>query len=183
MIIITGTPGTGKTSVAKKLSKLLGRDVVHLNEYIKKEKLYDSYERTTKTYVVNPRRLRNLNFGDAIVEGHLSHFIKKNVEKVIVLRCSPPELERRLKRKKWRKRKICENVLAEMLDVISAEAEELHRGTIEIDTTNSTPQKTAEKIMRYIKKGKSDEISWLLKFQNFVPELEKCLKRFSSNKS
>ena len=38
-IIITGTPGTGKSTVANLLGKQLERGVVHVSEFAKKEKL------------------------------------------------------------------------------------------------------------------------------------------------
>ena len=44
LVGITGTPGTGKTSVAGQLKKRSGYQVVHLNELIKEEKLYSEVD-------------------------------------------------------------------------------------------------------------------------------------------
>lgn len=60
IITITGTPGTGKTYIAK---KLIGRKLkyIDLNSIIKKDKLYEKYDKTAKTYDVNVEELNKLN--------------------------------------------------------------------------------------------------------------------------
>ena len=59
IITITGTPGTGKTYIAKKLA---GKNLIYidLNKIIKEEKLYDKYDRKVKTYDVNIKTLEKL---------------------------------------------------------------------------------------------------------------------------
>jgi adenylate kinase len=60
IITITGTPGVGKTYVAKKLA---GKNFIYidLNKIIKEEKLYDSYDRKAKTYDVDAETLKKLD--------------------------------------------------------------------------------------------------------------------------
>jgi adenylate kinase len=62
------------------------------------------------------------------------------MEKVILLRCHPKKLKKRLLGKKWSAQKVIENVDAEALDVILCEAVEIHlpKNIFEIDTTNRT---------------------------------------------
>ena len=52
VIALTGTPGTGKTSVAKILGKK-GFVIIELNSEIKNCSLYGSYDRKRKTYVAD----------------------------------------------------------------------------------------------------------------------------------
>ena len=49
MIALTGTPGTGKSSIAKKLAKKLGYELIDLNDVIKKKKLYEKYDKEFDT--------------------------------------------------------------------------------------------------------------------------------------
>ncbi|WP_292352929.1 AAA family ATPase, partial [Methanomethylovorans sp. PtaU1.Bin093] len=44
LVGITGTPGTGKTSVTAQLEKKPGYQVIHLNELIREEKLYSEVD-------------------------------------------------------------------------------------------------------------------------------------------
>jgi len=169
IITITGTPGTGKTTVAEELSIIMKMKIAHLNEIIKKEKLYERYDRKYKSYEVDPKKIKKIKIEDGtIVEGHLSHFIKSDV--CIVLRCAPDVLKKRLKKKRWSTKKIYENLAAEILDIIEVEAEEQNKNVLQIDTTKTTPKSCANKIKRYIKTGKSDNVKWLIKFEKYLIE-------------
>ena len=172
MIIITGTPGTGKTSVAEELAKLTKRSVIHLNDYIK-ENFDVEYDPAYESYSVDTKLIKELDFGDAIVEGHLAHFIKRS-EMTVVLRCDPRELIKRLEKRGWSERKIAENVVAEILDVISVEA-----NGMDIDTTNATPAECAKKIMS----GRPDKVNWMEKYSACLsPDDVETLKKIKSNK-
>jgi len=125
-IIVTGTPGTGKTTFAKKLAKEIGVDYVALTQFVSERKLYTGFDRERGSRVVNLARVHaSLNRlllqtrRPTIVDTHIPEGIipKGLVKLVFVLRCHPRILERRLSKKKWKQNKIRENVLAEMLDV------------------------------------------------------------------
>ncbi|MFQ6020875.1 MAG: adenylate kinase family protein [Candidatus Aenigmatarchaeota archaeon] len=140
-IALTGTPGTGKTKLSKKLAKKLGYELIDLNKLIKKEKVYDDYDRKRKSYIVDIKKLnkfvRKIIKDNVIIDSHLSHYLPQRlIDVVIVLRCKPEVLKKRLKNKKWNKEKIRENYEAELIGLISYEAKQLHKKVYEIDTTN-----------------------------------------------
>jgi adenylate kinase len=60
IITISGTPGVGKTFIAKKIAKSSkGRlEYFDLNRYIKTNKLYDSYDKKDKTFDVDIELLK-----------------------------------------------------------------------------------------------------------------------------
>jgi len=58
LITITGTPGTGKTHIAKKLKNFKYFD---LNGFIKKNKLFYKYDKKDMTYDVDVKKIRSLN--------------------------------------------------------------------------------------------------------------------------
>ncbi len=173
IITISGTPGSGKTAVARILAKKMGYELIELNDFIDEHKLWSGKENGSK--LVDVKKLKKaarktLQKGDLIVEGHLSHFLMADF--CIVLRCDPSVLERRLKKKRWPVRKVKENVEAELIDVILAEALENKniKKLIELDTTNLSPEKSAEKIIRLIKKGRPhrENVRWLKKYEKHL---------------
>ncbi|MEM5804422.1 MAG: adenylate kinase family protein [Candidatus Aenigmatarchaeota archaeon] len=162
IIAVTGTPGTGKTVAARLLARRLGCELLELNREIVKRKMYSSYDRKRRTFVADMAKVRafvrQYAKGRAclIVDSHLSHDLK--ADKVIVLRCRPDVLAKRLKARGWPVAKVRENVEAEMFGVISEEA----RG-YEIDTTRLTPRRAAAEMERVLKtKGKGyKRIDWV----------------------
>ncbi|MEZ5334598.1 MAG: adenylate kinase family protein [Methanolobus sp.] len=155
LIGITGTPGTGKTSVTGLFENDPFYQVIHLNELIKEEKLYSEVD-TEKDCVVADMDLvydRVLELQDrfypvTIVDSHLSHHI---ADIVIVLRTSPPVLKERLEKRNYSVEKVRENLEAEALDIILAEAVEWCEKVFELDTTYVNAEKTLRAIERIIK--------------------------------
>lgn len=82
-----------------------------------------------------------------IVVGHLAHLLP--IRDVVVLRCRPDELARRLHRaRRGTTADRQENFLAEALDVVGAEARGLRRRVWELDTTGSTVTEVAGRVGR-----------------------------------
>ncbi|NOX71821.1 MAG: AAA family ATPase, partial [Candidatus Micrarchaeota archaeon] len=57
IIAISGTPGTGKTTIAKKLAKELGFEYVSLNELAEELNLYEDFDEKRNTKIVNIERI------------------------------------------------------------------------------------------------------------------------------
>ncbi len=168
IISITGTPGVGKTTVAKRLAKRIGYRYVDLVRFIKKNNIYEGYDKKRKAIIVDEKKLKKLKFEDAVIDGHLSHFIPSDL--IIVLRLDPKELERRLKRRKYSSEKIKENVEAEILDVIYYEALKNGKNVFQINATNRKTEEVVEIILKILKgkKVKSDAVNWLNKCKDLL---------------
>ncbi|MEK6876962.1 MAG: AAA family ATPase [Nanoarchaeota archaeon] len=57
VIIVTGTPGTGKTTLSKKLAKKLDFGYLDVNETIKKYNLSEGYDKKRKTKIIDVKKL------------------------------------------------------------------------------------------------------------------------------
>jgi adenylate kinase len=187
-IIVTGTPGTGKTTFSKKLAKEIGADYIPLTRFVSEHKLYTGFDRERKSRIVSLARVQtSLNSllsrtsRPIIVDTHIPEgIIPKNlVRLVFVLRCHPRILETRLNRKKWKPSKVRENVLAEMLDSCLTDAVKWygwHR-VVQLDTSHASATKcvdTAKRILRHRvrRKVKIDWITTLDKEHSLARYLE-----------
>ena len=182
IIALTGTPGTGKTTVCELIKEhSLCREkyrIIDLHKLIMEEKLYSGRDDIRDTYNADMERLsarvteliEQTPIGmDTILEGHISHYLPSDV--IIVLRASPIALRKRLgKRREYSYEKIKENSDAEALDVILVESVESNDRVFEIDTTDMnliSAVKSVIEIIESVKKGKVPEkylpgkISWI----------------------
>jgi len=163
-IALTGTPGTGKTTVAA----LLPYRVIDINALVKEGlNLGIDPQRGCLDADMDAlaRRLEKMASGKkCILEGHFSHHF---ADWCIVLRLAPSELGKRLEARDYSQEKIRENLEAEALDVILVEAVELCGRVDEIDTTGRTPQEVALLVIRIIE-GELElppgQVDWLSDF-------------------
>jgi adenylate kinase len=149
MIGITGTPGTGKTAVAAELERR-GHRVVRLTDTVRPYIIEE--DRCRDTLVVDVDRwVEEFEPVDGIVEGHLAHLLPCDL--VIVLRCRPDVLRRRLGPRNYTPEKVAENVEAEALDVILIETLEEHpdEHVLEVDTTDLGVAECADRVERFIR--------------------------------
>jgi adenylate kinase len=152
-VAITGTPGCGKTTVAKILAKKIHFRHLNINRLIKSKKLYSGFDKKRKAYIADVSKIKRFLKtveGNVILDSHLSHMLNPDV--VFVLRCRPDVLVKRMKKRKWCQRKINENMEAEMIGLILWEAKKSCKKVFEIDTTKKTPSQAARKIESLIKK-------------------------------
>lgn len=138
LISITGTPGTGKTSVSNEL-RSRGYSVIDINKHISENGLFGDRDQSRDTYEID-LDLLNDSLGkyrdpdDTIfMDSHLSHCLDCNM--IIVLRCDPNELASRLTRRGYGEEKVKENAQAELLDVILCESMESDIPVYELDCT------------------------------------------------
>jgi adenylate kinase len=156
IIALTGTPGTGKTSVSKVLHDK-GFEVVDLNKVALDKNFLVGKDEKRDSEIVDVEGFdeyvkKNYSGKDFVfIEGHLSHLLK-SVDKVVVLRCHPDELRKNLSKKGWKEEKIKENLEAEKLDIILCEAIELHprNNIFEIDITGKSTEATASSIIEIV---------------------------------
>jgi len=145
-IIVTGSVGTGKTTIAKSISNKLNYKYLDVNKLITRFKLSEGYDRKRSSKIIDIKKLNNhlikvinssKNEKGIIIDSHLSHYLpKKYVDLCIVTKCNLKILEKRLKKRKYIKRKIRENLDAEIFDICLEEARQKKHKINVINTSN-----------------------------------------------
>ncbi len=137
VIVVTGTPGTGKTTIAKKISKQKGYLYVDVKKLIKNFKLNEKFDKNRKSWIVDVKKLDKILVGviktckfdklkGVVFDSHLSHYLSnKYVDLCVVTRTDIKKLYSRLKKRGYSKSKINENIEAEIMQVILEEARRL----------------------------------------------------------
>jgi len=131
-IIVTGTPGTGKTTIAKQIAKEFSLEYVDVSKFIEKEGLKESYDSERKCMVVDTGKLSkvlikliNKSEKKLVIDSHLSHYLpKKHVKLCVVTKCGLKELKKRLKKRGYDEKKLRENLDSEIFDICLVEAKE-----------------------------------------------------------
>ena len=147
VVVVSGVPGTGKTTIAKKLARKLNYYYIYLNKFILKYKLSEGYDRKRKTKIVDIKKLnkelikeitsikKSKKIKGIIIDSHLSHYLpRKYVDFCIVTKCDVKELNKRLKRKKFNENKIQENLQSEIFDICYNEALESGHKVLVVNT-------------------------------------------------
>lgn len=173
IVALTGTPGTGKTSVSNIL-KQNGLEVIDLNKISQEQGFIVKRDKKRNSNIVDIDKLNRFirdkysSIDLIFIEGHLSHLLKC-VDKIIVLRCHPEKLRKNLGSRNWNINKIKENVEAEILDIILCEAVDLHSADniFEIDVTDESIEDIfliildiVKKRFKNMKKYKIGNIDW-----------------------
>jgi adenylate kinase len=189
-IILSGTPGVGKHTIATTLSSLFDKvTIVDINKIILSEDLLIPSQSGNHDVDIQ----KSLNFltlllskkeyQDSIIVGHLAPYVIDPllVDLAVILRRSPYELIKIYEDRSYSQTKISDNIVAEILGIISYDAlknfEFSKLSELEI-ATGVLPSLSAQKIVNMYmdKKQRSfGNIDWLPLIQN-DPEMLKFLK-------
>lgn len=188
VIFISGTPCTGKTTVASELNDFLmdngfNSRLIKINDFAFEKNLVLGEDPYKFYKVIDIDRLNEClgseingfleDDGDnktkvLIVEGHLSHLCE-GADKMIVLRLNPSILKSRLKERNYAESKIQENLEAEALAVCAAEAYDIYGdGTNEIDASGKSVEEIRDLIIAIASSnlecpvGSIDFMDWFL---------------------
>lgn len=168
MKIITGTPGTGKHTAAKALSRDLGLELVDINKVAVSEGLAEKAGDSLDVDVAALKKIIDSRAKrGALLVGHLAPYVvsRKNVELAVVLRRSPYALASVYKKRGYSKKKISENLGSEILGVTYYDAVKNfgRQKTVQLDTTGMTPRETTGKIVSLFsgRRRGGDAVDWL----------------------
>jgi len=155
---LTGTPGTGKTTLQRAASEA-GWSVVDVSELARAHGAVHGRDRRRRVDEVDidalktawDAEVRGRGPDDRVLAvGHLAQHLPCDI--VVVLRCSPRVLRERLRARGYPEDKVAENVEAEAVDIVLLEALDSAPpgGVHEIDTTTDPPDASAELLLRIL---------------------------------
>jgi adenylate kinase len=170
-ILITGVPGTGKTTLARGLAKKTKAALIDINKLVEVLRLYSFIDKRDNAKVVHLRELeRELAAAiksekrSVIVEGHLGCEMELPVQSVLVLRCNPKTLRARLSGRNYPPEKVAENSMAEALDYCTIVSEKKYgnRKVRELDTTELSEKQVLDSALKAWngKAGKKQRVSF-----------------------
>jgi adenylate kinase len=179
-ILVTGTPGVGKTTVSHKLASKLDALYIGITELVKKQKLITSVDEERKTLIADTEKVSKQlqeilakTEGSIIIEGHYAVDVvpKKDVNTVFVLRRDPHELKAALEKRGYEEKKLWENLAAEILDVCLWDALSACGSdkVCEIDVSSKTVEAVVKEMMLVLEKRKDCRfgiVDWLGKLEN-----------------
>ncbi|MCL4364930.1 MAG: AAA family ATPase [Candidatus Marsarchaeota archaeon] len=167
IIVITGTPGVGKTTISERLAKTLKKaELIRANDVVKERKLYISSSKDGALIVrlggleSELNRMANHSTADyVIIEGHLLCDMRIMHAVAVVMREHPAALLKRLKKRKYGRQKIEDNIVSEAIDYCGVNASRNYGTVYEIEAGSSALRKVVD-IARG-KKIKANDIEML----------------------
>ncbi len=173
VIVISGTPGTGKTTVANKIIKMLKPffdkgdiDYVNVKEFVEKHKIYDYYDKNLETFIVDVdtfidelrRYIDNSNYVLFLLDGHLGSYLPKEITLfTVITECDIRILKKRLEDRGYSEVKVRDNLDSEIFKECYYDALDNKHKISVINTSfmndeyENNVKEIAKKIKRYLK--------------------------------
>lgn len=180
-IIVTGTPGVGKTSHCELLAQNTGLKHLSINQVIKERSCHDGWDEQFKSWIVDedkvstpgdPASLRTniespqlldaiedeIPQGGYIIDWHACDlFPKRWINLVVVLRTDSTKLYDRLRARNYPESKLQDNLDTEIMEVLLEEARESYDGEIVVELQSNEAEdieSNVERIMIWIENWK-----------------------------
>ena len=182
VIVITGTPCVGKTSVARLLASKLNAAYVNLTELAVKNKLViGADDERGGSLIIDENGLKKAasklihetGEQNVVVDGHYAASVvpKKLVTHTFVLRRDPVELKSFMEKAGFSGNKLWENLASEILDACLVDALNAYgKGKVcEIDATGKSVEEVVEDILAVLngsKRCRLGVVDWLGKLEN-----------------
>lgn len=175
VIIITGTPGVGKTAVSKTLTERLRGLYINLTDLAIGGGLVSTASSEEDTAVADLDKLSDKisqiiggTSLDVVVDGHYASDVVSPdlVSYAFVLRLDPDVLGERLRARAYVEKKVLENVASEVLDVCLVDAVSVYglEKVDEIDVTEMRVEEVVEEILKVLSGGRRPTVGgvdWL----------------------
>lgn len=166
MLVITGNPGVGKHTLARRLATRLKMEILDVNQIAIQHKTYRKGVGALDVDTAKVARIiEKMRPKNAILVGHLAPYVvsKTQVKFALILRKNPYKLIPIYKKRKYTDSKAAENAASEILGVIAYDAIKKFgaKKSLQLDTTGLTISQTTKKAEQILKRRKGDKVDWL----------------------
>ncbi len=161
-LLITGTPGVGKTTLAETASEKLGFRHLNVGELVKEHECHEGMDEALNTYILDEDKLLDLmepmlGEGGCVVDFHSPEiFPERWFELVLVLRANTETLFDRLTKRGYSEKKRMENMECEIMQVVAEEARESYAAEI----VHEVPSNTLDDLDSALERVSSWYTSW-----------------------
>ena len=148
-ILVTGTPGVGKTATASLIAEAVGLKHINVGELIKQHKCYDGHDDELDTNILDEDKLLDLmenmlqecadeNVGIVADYHSCELFPERWFDLILVLRAKTDVLYDRLTERGYNDKKRSENMECEIMQVVLQEAKESYDTEIVHEVQSNT---------------------------------------------
>ncbi|KAJ3022632.1 hypothetical protein HKX48_005694 [Thoreauomyces humboldtii] len=162
-ILITGTPGTGKTTTCELLAIATGLEHIEVGKWVKERQLHSGFDEKFQSYLLDEDKVvdelePSMLAGGKIVDHHGCDFFPERwFDLVVVLRVDNNVLYPRLEKRNYSDVKIQENIQCEIMQVVLEEAHDSYRPEVilefkseSIQDMESNVESISEWVERYV---------------------------------
>ncbi|XP_013773338.1 adenylate kinase isoenzyme 6-like [Limulus polyphemus] len=162
-ILITGTPGTGKSTLCSEISEISGFEWLNVGEIAKADHMYDGHNDITQCPVIDEEQMINeledkIADGGKIIDYHGCDFFPQHwFDIVFILRTNSTTLYNRLVARGYRGQKLENNIQCEFFQTLIDEARGSYNNKIVYELPSNTPddmEDNVEKICQWINQWK-----------------------------
>ncbi|KAK3328458.1 AAA domain-containing protein [Cercophora scortea] len=143
-IVITGTPGVGKTTHCEMLAERTGLKHLSINDIVKDRECHEGWDEEYESWIVDEDKLldameEQVQQGGCILDWHACDLFPKSwVDLVVVLRVDSTTLYDRLSARKYPEIKLQENLDSEIMEVLLQEARDAYDEEIVVELQSNT---------------------------------------------
>jgi adenylate kinase len=153
-ILVTGTPGTGKTSTCEQIAAATGLRHINVGDRVKAQDLHCGYDEEHQAFIIDEDKVVDaledeLSAGGCIVDYHSCDFFPERwFDLVLVLQTDNTVLYNRLEARGYPAAKIQENVECEIMMVLLEEAAESYKQEIVVPLASNSVEDLESNVSR-----------------------------------
>ncbi|KAL8673667.1 MAG: hypothetical protein Q9168_001922 [Polycauliona sp. 1 TL-2023] len=143
-IIITGTPGVGKTTLCESVASTTDLKHLAINRVAKERECHDGWDDALNSWIVDEDKILDaiedeVKQGGYLIDWHACDLFPPSwIDLVVVLRSDSTTLYDRLKMRDYPDRKLQENMDAEIMEVLLDEARQAFDAELVVELQSNT---------------------------------------------